>query len=92
MTDRRQQVLFLWTAEASIDASVIAWSWHDGTDGRGPAAPEGSPPYPVASAALRDGWFLIQAPGPGATPTTHETGDFRYQFVFQRVVEPGDQA
>jgi len=39
----RQQVLQLWLPEAALDTAVIAWAFHDGCRGRGPAMPDDEP-------------------------------------------------
>lgn len=85
----RQQLLFLWLAEAALDALVVGWAFHDGADGHGTPAPEGSPPYPDGVAALRDGWFLLQAPSanPLAAAAEPVPGALSHEFVFERRVE-----
>lgn len=82
----RQQVLFLWTDESPMDSPVIAWSFHDGSNGTGPELPAGKPPYDTAALALSDGWFLLQATSPSSSAATTDTGEFRFQFVFERTV------
>ena len=81
----RQQVLHLWTVEAALDTTVIAWAFYDGTGGEGPALPTDEPPYATAVDALLDGWFLLQT-APPAAPTGEATGEFRYEAVFERRV------
>lgn len=80
MTER-QQILQLWLKVAALDASVSAWSFYDGTDGALPL-PDEDPPYPTGVAALRDGWMLLQAPGPIGPDDTH--GELTAEFVFER--------
>jgi hypothetical protein len=83
----RQQVLHLWLVAAALDTSVSAWAFYDGTDGEGPPLATGQPPYRTGVDALRDGWFLLQAPGPvGDGSTLAETGS---EFVFVRTVSTG---
>ncbi len=84
ISDERQQVLFVWTSESAMDSAVIGWAFYDGTDGAGPPTPDESPPYRRASDALRDGWFLVQTTPPAQVADNHETGEFRYEFVFER--------
>ncbi len=84
--DERQQVLFLYTAESAMDTPVIGWAFHDGTSGSGPGLGESSPPYPRACDALTDGWMLLQSTPPAQSPADHDTGEFRYEFVFERRV------
>lgn len=88
----RQQVLQLWTAEAALDTPVVAWAFHDGCEGRGPALAEGEPPYATGVAALGDGWFLLQAPSPRsvAAGAEHDAGPLSHEFVFERRVEIED--
>lgn len=82
---QRQQLLHLWTAEAALDSAVVAWAFYDGTDGARPGPPSTSPPYPTGAAALSDGWCLIQTTPPDRpTGTNLETGDLRYEAVFER--------
>ncbi len=77
----RQQILHLWLHVAALDAAVATWSFYDGTDGAIPA-PQGEPPYRNGRAALRDGWMLIQAPGPIEVASTN--GELPAEFVFER--------
>ena len=85
----RQQVLYLWASGSSLDSSTVGWAFHDGTDGAGPALPDGPLPYSSGVAALRDGWMLLQsaqliAPVPG---TEHLNAYLDYEFVFERRIE-----
>lgn len=77
----RQQILHLWLHAAALDSAVAAWSFYDGTDG-GLPEPKGDPPYPNGTAAMRDGWMLIQAPGPLDVASTN--GELPAEFVFER--------
>ena len=88
----RQQVLYLWLAEGALDTSTIAWAFHDGTGGRGPALPEGEPPYATGVSALEDGWFLIQSPSPYPLQpgAEHGTSYLPNEFVFERRIEGQD--
>jgi hypothetical protein len=85
----RQQVLYLWLAEGALDARTVAWAFHDGSDGRGPALPASDPPYEHGAAALRDGWLLMQTPviAPLAEGREHEPAYLSYEFVFERRVD-----
>ena len=85
MSGQRQQVLQLWLASSALDTAVVAWAFHDGTDGRGPALPDASPPYANGVDALKDGWFLIAVPGP--VPAESQTGELQAGFTFERRVE-----
>lgn len=85
----RQQVLYLWLGTSALDAEVLGWAFHDGTQGAGPALPEGEPPYATGVAALEDGWCLLQSaqllpPLPGAE---HTTSFLQHEFLFERRVE-----
>lgn len=83
-SSRRQQVLQLWLDSAALDTAVVAWAFHDGADGAGAPMPEDRPPYSTGLDALRDGWFLLQAPGPlgdGSSPA-----GVGAEFVFTRTV------
>lgn len=76
-----QQVLQLWLHAAALDTAVAAWAFHDGCDGASPLPPQ-RPPYATGVDALRDGWVLVQAPGPlGAQAPNAEIGA---EFVFSR--------
>ena len=85
-TTQRQQVLFLYLEHSNLDGRVVAWTFHDGT-GR-EADLDGSPPYDSGTAALRDGWRLIQAaPVPQRIPGAERvTGRLEHEFVFERLV------
>ncbi len=75
MAGERQQVLHLWLGAAALDTTVSGWAFYDGTDGTGPLLPESTPPYANGVDALRDGWMLLQAPGPlAADRVLAETG------------------
>ena len=89
MSDRldpkvRQQVLQLWLASAALDTTVSAWAFYDGTDGRGPALPEAEPPYRTGVDALRDGWCVLQAPGP--VPLDQTPGELPAEYLLERRV------
>ena len=86
---QRQQVLYLWLAEAALVMPVVAWAFHDGTKGEGPGLPSGDPPYPTGQAALEDGWMLLQAPHvpPVEKVQEHEPAYLSYEFIFERRIE-----
>jgi len=84
----RQQVLMVWLASPTLDARVLGWSFHDGTAGVGPQ-PELDPPYSTGTAALVDGWRLLQLstltpPIPGHE---RDVSFLKHEFVFERMVE-----
>jgi hypothetical protein len=84
----RQQVLMLWLASPTLDAHVLGWSFHDGSAGQGPQ-PSNDPPYANGTAALVDGWRLLQMstltpPIPGHE---REVSFMKNEFVFERMVE-----
>lgn len=86
---QRQQVLYLWLAEAALDSRVVAWAFHDGARGEGPLLPDADPPFENGVAALDAGFMLLQvpivhAPIPGVE---YETSYLQYEFVFERRVE-----
>lgn len=83
----RQEILHLWLAAAALDTDVKAWAHHDGTGegdrgGRGGRFHGSEPPYRTGVDALRDGWFLLQAPGPFDAEATN--GELPWEFVFER--------
>ncbi len=83
---QRQQILYRWANGSSLESGTVGWAFHDGTDGEGPAIPDGSPPYASGLAALRDGWMLLQStqlvpPSPGEEHLNHY---LEYEFVFER--------
>lgn len=89
MTEVRQQVLHLWLAAAALDTNVVAWAFYDGAGGARPlpnAQDPTQPPYPNGVAALEDGWFLFQTPGPATVASSN--GDIGHEFVFERRVVP----
>jgi hypothetical protein len=89
----RQQVLSLWMAGSALDEKVIAWAFHDGTNGAGPALPDtkqaGEPPYSTGLRALQDGWMLLQSAQliPPATGHERENSYLEYEFIFERRVD-----
>ena len=86
---KRQQVLYLWTSEGALDMPVVAWAFHDGAAGKGPALPAGDPPYATGTKALEDGWFLLQSPPPPRIieGREHQPGYLEHEFVFTRRVK-----
>ncbi len=82
---QRQQVLFLYLEHSGLDGRVVGWSFHDGAGG--PDLP-GEPPYRSGTAALRDGWRLLQAsPVPQRLPGAERvTGRLEHEFVLERIV------
>lgn len=86
---QRQQVLFLWLAESALDSDTVGWAFYDGTSGDGPQPSDEAPPYASGLAALKDGWFLLQAPSPSAAHDDHDhaTSYLRNEFVFARAIE-----
>lgn len=84
---QRQQVLFLYLEHSGLDGRVVAWSFHDGS-GRTTDL-DGSPPYATGTAALRDGWRLLQvSPVPQRTPGAERVaGRLEHEAVLERVVD-----
>lgn len=85
----RQQILYLWLGGGALDTGVVAWAFHDGSNGEGPSLPVEEPPYRSGVAAMRDGWFLLQsprsvAPKPGEE---HYTNYLNHEFIFERRIE-----
>lgn len=82
----RQQVLQLWANGSSLDSGTVAWAFHDGSDGAGPALPRSEPPYPSGVDALRDGWMLLQTSQlvPPLPEQEHVNSYLEYEFVFER--------
>jgi len=85
----RQQVLYLWANGSALDSGTVAWAFHDGADGAGPALADGKPPYANGVAAMRHGWMLLQssqltAPLPG---NEHLNDYLEYEFVFERRID-----
>jgi hypothetical protein len=83
----RQQVLMMWLGSSSLDSRVLAWSFFDGTAGKGPQ-PTADPPYGTGVDALRDGWRLLQMspliqPIPGHE---RDTSFLKHEFVFERII------
>jgi hypothetical protein len=85
---QRQQVLYLWAMGSALDSDTVGWAFHDGTDGAGPALPEGEVPYKTGEAALRDGWMLLQSAQliPPAEGDELRNSYMHYEFVFERRV------
>ena len=88
----RQQVLYLWLEEGSLDDRVVGWAFHDGTRGLGSGLPEvaeDAPPYATGVAALEDGWFLLQSPvlHPVVRGAEHEISYLPNEFILERRIE-----
>lgn len=88
----RQQVLVLYLATSALDSWVVGWSRYDGTGRTHPTTGDGDePPYESGTAALRDGWRLIQAaqlipPSPGHE---YDVSFLKHEFLFERLVDIG---
>lgn len=81
----------LWLGDSALDSPVIAWSEWDGTGAASHMAGDcDEPPYPSGLAALRDGWRLFQASPllPHAAGTETQTSYLKYEFWFERLVQP----
>ena len=91
MKVERQQVLQLYTTNSSIGSHVVAWAFHDGTDGRGPGLPDRdtAPPYATGLDALRDGWRLLQMSQllPPRDGEQHSVSYLPFEFLLERMVE-----
>ena len=89
-TGLRQQVLALYLANSSLDATVVAWGAWDGTGATRPTAGDADePPYATGVEALLDGWRLFQAsplqpPAPGHE---YDTSFLKHEFFFEKLVE-----
>ncbi|MEZ5244867.1 MAG: hypothetical protein R2707_07215 [Acidimicrobiales bacterium] len=90
MSVERQQVLQLYTTNSSFASHVVAWAFHDGTDGQGPGLPDrgDSPPYVTGLDALRDGWRLLQMSQllPPREGEHHKVSYLPFEFLLERVV------
>ena len=86
--DQRQQVLFLWLAEPSLNSAVIAWAFHDGTNGRGPQ-PTGEQPYADGIAAMGDGWrvFQVSQQQRPIAGEEHLNAHLVNEFVLERLID-----
>ncbi len=82
---QRQQLLWLWTADSSLDSPVVAWTFHDGAD---LDADVQEVPYNHGVDALGDGWRLMQASALHTRPSGEEftTGVLEYEWLFERIV------
>lgn len=91
MTVERQQVLQLYTVNSSFGSNVVAWAFHDGTDGQGPALPErgSASPYVTGVDALRDGWRVLQMSQllPPRVGEEHHVSYLPFEFLLERMVE-----
>ena len=87
----RQQVLYLWLSEGALDTPVVAWAFHDGAAGQGPALPDSDPPYANGVKALEDGWALLQSPPPPPVEPgrEHQPSYLQHEFVFERRIQLG---
>lgn len=81
----RQQVLFLWSEDSSLDGRVVAWSFHDGNDRSADMADQ---PYPTCADALSDGWRMIQASQllPPMAGSEHTPSFLKHEFIFEKIV------
>lgn len=90
MSVERQQVLHLYTTNSSFASRVVAWAFHDGTDGQGPGLPDRgeAPPYRTGVDALRDGWRLLQMSQllPPREGEQHKVSYLPFEFLLERMV------
>lgn len=86
----RQQVLILYLTTSSLDSQTIAWALHDGT-GRDNHMPGDAdePPYATGTAALLDGWRLLQMSPllPHSRGDEFDTSYLKYEFLFEKLIE-----
>lgn len=91
MTIERQQVLQLYTTNSSFASNVVAWAFHDGSDGEGPGVPDrgSAAPYVTGLDALRDGWRLLQMSQllPPREGEEHHVSYLPFEFMLERMVE-----
>lgn len=91
---QRQQLLQLYTSNSAITSDVVAWAFHDGTRGRGPALPDrgDAPPYRRGVKAIEDGWRLIQMSSlvDPVEGSERRSSYLRYEFLFERMIELAD--
>lgn len=78
-------MLWLWTADSSLDSNVVAWTFHDGADA---GADMVDLPFERGIDALGGGWRLIQSSSLQTRPTGDEfaTGVLEYEWLFERIV------
>jgi len=81
----RQQVLFLWSEDSSLEGRVIAWSFHDGSNR---SADQADRPYRSCADALVDGWRLIQVSQliPAVPGAEHTPSFLKHEFIFEKIV------
>jgi hypothetical protein len=87
---RRQKVMILYLADASLESHVIAWARYDGTgDKLHMSGDEAEPPYPTGLDALLDGWRLFQFSPvqPSAPGQEFATSYLKYEFAFEQLVD-----
>ena len=89
----RQQILFLYLENSSLDSKVISWGFWDGTGKTQSYAGDSDlPPYETGFDAMLDGWFLIQASPllTAASGNEYKTSFFQNEFIFEKTVSPPD--
>lgn len=80
----RQEVLFVWTADASLLSPIIGWNFHDGND---PDRDLPDPPAERGVDLLADGWRLMQAsPLTTRSGDLHMAGVLEFEWIFERIV------
>ncbi len=89
LTRERQQVLYLWLIDSSLDSAVVGWAFYDGTSGHPDyALPAEDPPYRSGLAALEAGWMLIQSSRTEEVDAGNHTNTYlRHEFVFERRID-----
>lgn len=82
----RQQLLFVWTDDSSLQGRIVAWSFHDGRD---PEADATELDYRRAVDVLADGWRLIQCSQLHTRPAgdEHQHGVLEFEWIFERIVQ-----
>ena len=83
-------MLYLWGNGSSLSSGIVAWAFHDGTDGGGPGLPDGDPPYANGRSrhSATDG-SCSRAPSSSRRPRglEHTNSYLEHEFVFERRIE-----
>lgn len=83
---QRQQLLFVWTDESSLNGRIIGWNFHDGAN---PDADVPELDYRRGVDVLADGWRLIQGSQLLNRPAgdEYQHGVFEFEWIFERIVQ-----
>ena len=86
MTPPRQELLFLYSENADLASSVVAWSRYSGAGRTYRSGDSDEPPYDSVVAAMVDGWRVLQVSQqlPAPPGAEHTTAFLKFETLLER--------